>query len=150
MIYLKPGFIGLWVGFHRRPRLLSKKTIAKKEPHINLDKSQGGLEYSDSYFIDNDARFVFKFVRKAMDYGCSAANYLEVLSCQRDEKLWVVTMQDVRNQETFTLKCRSIVNATGPFVDALNEKIGIQTGHHHLFSKGVHLIVPQITQNLAY
>ncbi len=129
------------------PRLLSKTTISKEEPCINTNIMQGGVEYSDSYLVDNDARFVFKFVRKAMDYGCAAANYLEAASCRRENDLWITKVKDHQSGKEFTIRSRSIVNATGPFTDRFNQRTGIETLHHHLFSKGVHLIVPKISQN---
>ena len=42
----------------------------------------GGLEYSDCYLYDNDARFVFNFIRKSLNYGCIAANYVESLGAR--------------------------------------------------------------------
>src|SRR4051812_11789290 len=77
-------WIGAWlywfIGgcFTRKPRLLSVANIAKEEPIIELGKADGGVEYSDAYLHDNDARFVFGFVRSALSYGCVAANYVEV------------------------------------------------------------------------
>jgi hypothetical protein len=51
-------------------------TIEALEPEINTSNAAGGLEYSDCYLYDNDARFVFGFIRKALDMGCDAVNYL--------------------------------------------------------------------------
>ena len=39
---------------------------------------RGGIEYHDAYLKDNDARFVFCFVRSALDAGAVAANYVEL------------------------------------------------------------------------
>lgn len=154
--FRKPRFLiymGTWLywlmgrGFTKAPRLLSKPTIQREEPCINTEITQGGVEYSDSYLVDNDARFVFKFVRKAMDYGCAAANYLEALDCRQDDGIWHTTVRDGQSGEEFVIRSRSMINAAGPFVDRLNERVGVSTQYHHLFSKGVHLIVPQISQN---
>ena len=38
-------------------------TIAREEPIIELSGCDGGFEYSDAYLHDNDARFVWNFVR---------------------------------------------------------------------------------------
>jgi glycerol-3-phosphate dehydrogenase len=40
-----------------------------------------------------------------------------------------------------------LVNASGAFVDQHNELTGIRTEHHHLLSKGIHLLVPRISQS---
>src|SRR4051812_20445442 len=65
--------------FTKTPRLLSRADIKREEPIINLDKSDGGFEYSDAYLHDNDARFVWNFIRGALNYGCVATNYVESL-----------------------------------------------------------------------
>lgn len=155
--FRKPKFLvymGAWLYwfmgrcFTKRPLLLTKEDISKSAPMVNLNESQGGVEYSDSYLIDNDARFVFKFVRKAMDYGCAAVNYMKVTKLHFDSgsKTWLVTVCDQLNHDEFQLKARSIVNATGPFVDSLNTQSQIKTIHQHLFSKGVHLVVRQLSE----
>ncbi len=43
-----------------------------------------------------------------------------------------------------TLRARTIVNATGPWIDVLNEQLGVTTEHRIAHSKGIHLIVPRI------
>src|SRR4051812_44207251 len=63
--------------FTRAPRLLSRSTIAREEPVIDVDRSTGGIEYSDALLPDLDARFVWSFVRRAIGHGALAANYVE-------------------------------------------------------------------------
>ncbi|NRA63842.1 MAG: glycerol-3-phosphate dehydrogenase/oxidase [Pseudobacteriovorax sp.] len=154
--FRKPSFLiyaGTWLywfmgrGFTKTPRFLSKRRIKKEQPVIASNNCQGGVEYSDSYLTDNDARFVFKFVRKAMDYGCHAVNYAEVIDCNYSKGIWDVTILDHLTTKTFTIQSRSVVNACGPFADKLNQNVGIKTSFKHVFSKGVHLIVPQITDS---
>ncbi|HRF61433.1 MAG TPA: FAD-dependent oxidoreductase [Candidatus Competibacter sp.] len=134
-------------GFTEIPRLLSKRAIQREEPVIRIDKAVGGFEYSDAYLPDNDARFVFQFVRSAMDQGCVAANYVESLGAHRVGDLWITLAQDAIDRETIEIRAKVLINAAGPFVDEHNRLTGEQTEHRHLFSKGVHLIVPRITSN---
>jgi len=60
----------------RAPRYISARAIEQAEPVVNTSKAAGGLEYSDCYLYDNDARFVFNFIRKSLNFGCIAANYV--------------------------------------------------------------------------
>lgn len=46
------------------------------------------------YLHDNDARFVFQFVRSAMDRGCIAANYVESLGARREGGEWITQARD--------------------------------------------------------
>ncbi len=134
-------------GFTRMPRLLSAHRIKRDEPVIRTDNSIGGMEYSDAYLYDNDARFVFNFVRSALDYGCIAANYVESLGSHRADNLWRTRVQDVMTGCELTIRSRVLINATGPFVDAMNRQSGELTAHHHVLSKGIHLIVDRVTPN---
>ena len=106
----------------------------------------GGLEYSDCYLVDNDSRFVFNFVRRAQDAGALATNYVSVESLvwQRERCCWQVRLRDHVADETFTLAARAVINATGPETDLLNSTVGVKTQHHHVLSKGIHLIVDRI------
>lgn len=134
--------------FTRKPRMLSRKGIAKDEPVINTSNVVGGVEYSDAYLVDNDARFVFRFIRAAMDHGATVANYVRFIRSERDsDGTWIAHCRDVTDGNDFTIRARVMINATGPYVDAVNDITAQDTHHHHVFSKGVHLIVDRITSS---
>jgi glycerol-3-phosphate dehydrogenase len=134
--------------FTMAPRLLWKAAMEREEPILNLRNVDGGVEYSDAYLYDTDARFVWNFVRRALDYGCVAANYVESLGSSRDpDGTWVTRARDVTTGTELTVRSRVIVNAGGPFVDEMNVAAGRKTVHHHAFSKGVHLIVDRLSEN---
>ena len=67
------------------PRLYTRSRIAREEPLVDITDSCGGIEYSDAYHHDNDARFVFNFVRNAMNRGAVVANYLKSVGSSRDD-----------------------------------------------------------------
>ncbi len=131
----------------RLPRLLSVNQIKNKEPLINTDNSRGGVEYSDAYLHDNDARFVFNFIRKAIHNGCTAANYVKsVHASQNADNLWITEVEDQINGQRFSIRSKVMINAAGAFVDRHNTMTGVTTEHRHLFSKGIHLIVPRLSR----
>jgi glycerol-3-phosphate dehydrogenase len=131
--------------FTRPPRLLARATIEREEPEV-APLGPGGFEYSDAYLIDNDARFVFNFVRSALDHGAMAVNYVSSLGSQRDaEGQWSTRARDELTGREWTVRSRVLINAAGPYVDQLNAQSGQSTRHHHVFSKGVHLVVDPIT-----
>jgi glycerol-3-phosphate dehydrogenase len=143
-------FIGSF--FTRAPRVLSRGRIAQEEPIVKVDGSDGGLEYSDAYLHDNDARFVFNFVRAALNHGCVAANYVESLRSKREgeggaDGAWLTRARELVSGQEFTIRSRVVVNACGPFVDAMNGLSGQKTKHRHAFSKGIHLIVDGLTKS---
>lgn len=131
--------------FTKMPRLLSARKIEEEEPIVNTSRSIGGFEYSDAYLHDNDARFVFGFVRKALDHGAIAANYVESLGSRRENGMWLTKVRDTISGEEWTVRSKVIVNACGPYVDEQNQLSSVKTLHHHLFSKGIHLLVKRLT-----
>jgi glycerol-3-phosphate dehydrogenase len=132
--------------FTKRPRLLTRGDMKREEPILKLDGSDGGFEYSDAYLHDNDARFVWNFVRKALDHGCIATNYVESLGSKHEaDGTWSTRARDVVSGKELVIRSRVLVNACGPFVDELNETAKIETTHRHVLSKGIHLIVDRLT-----
>jgi glycerol-3-phosphate dehydrogenase len=129
----------------KRPRVLKREAIETEEPVINTEKVRGGIEYRDAYLIDNDARFVFSFVRSAIEAGASAANYVELVSARREGDRWHAELRDTDSGARYHTTARVIVNATGPFVDELNNAWGTSTEHRIVYSKGIHLVVPRLT-----
>lgn len=147
-IYL--GTILYWMMgrfFTRMPSFLSAKAIKSMEDTINTTEVNGGFEYSDAYLYDNDARFVFNFIRSSMSYGCIAANYVESLGSIKEGDIWLTKSKDGITDEEITIRSKSIINACGPFVDPMNTVNKEETEHHHVFSKGIHLIVNKITDS---
>src|ERR1700679_2577529 len=147
--YLLMGAWLYWLignGFTRAPRFLAPARIRKEEPIVDTDNAAGGFEYSDAYLHDNDARFVFNFVRAALNRGCVAANYVESLGARREGKWWIARARDVIDGSEFEIRALALVNAAGPYVDAHNLLTGEKTEHHHLLSKGIHLIVDRLVK----
>lgn len=135
-------------GRTRSPRLLSPRQIRHAEPLIDSRICLGGVEYSDAFLHDNDARFVFNFVRSAMDHGCIAANYVELQQASHNAKdNWAATVRDRIDGGVFRINADLLINAAGAFVDPLNQANGIETEYRHLLSRGIHLIVPRISDH---
>ena len=151
LLKLLLGTVLYWIignFFTKPPRLLTRKTIEREEPIVDLNGCDGGFEYSDAYLHDNDARFVFNFVRSALDYGCVAANYVESLGAKRgSDGVWVTRVRDRISRNEFEIRSRVVVNACGPYVDAMNAVDGQKTENRHVLSKGIHLIVDRLTQH---
>ena len=131
--------------FTQMPSYLSGGKIKSMENVINTQNVIGGFEYSDAYLYDNDARFVFNFIRSSMSYGCIAANYVESLGSTRSDNTWVTKSRDCISGQEFEIRSKVLINAAGPFVDPLNMVNNEKTEHHHVFSKGIHLIVDRVT-----
>ena len=130
------------------PRMLSASAVERLEPVIDTTELKGGLEYADAHLKDNDARFTFSFVRTAIDHGAAVANYVEMVGAERgSDGVWRVGLRDVEGGADLSVEAKVLVNAAGPFADGVNRALGVTTGHRVVHSKGIHLIVDQLTPN---
>lgn len=132
--------------FTMGPKYLTPEAIKKREPTIKVAGAQGGFEYSDAFLKDNDSRFVFNFISAAAKKSAIVANYVESVNAVRENNRWVIQAKDITNNKKLTIKAKVLINACGPLVDQVNKGSGQKTSHHHLFSKGVHLIVDRISK----
>jgi glycerol-3-phosphate dehydrogenase len=144
------GATAYWVigsGFTKPPAVLSTDKIHHREPVIRTDNILGGIEYSDAYIVDNDSRFVFGFIRSALNSGAICANYVELQQAQQRDGMWHAQLRDTDGGREFEVTAKTVINAAGPFVDEINERHGISSKHKIVFSKGIHLIVPRLAEN---
>jgi glycerol-3-phosphate dehydrogenase len=152
--------------FTRAPRWLSKRAIEAEEPVIDTERVDGGFEYSDAYLHDNDARFVWSFIDRAISAGAAVANYVRLECASRDDSGWVARCSVMspprallpneattgsqgahREPITLTIRARVLINACGPYADALTTQLQLKTSHKHVFSKGIHLLVARISKS---
>jgi glycerol-3-phosphate dehydrogenase len=130
-----------------RPRLRRPADIAELEPIVDVTTARGGIEYSDCLLLDNDARFVSEMALGAADRGAAIANYVEVVAAERSHRGWRVSLRDRTTSRTFQLSAKVLVNAAGPRAAAVNSLSGCSTSARLVFSKGIHLIVPRLTES---
>ena len=132
--------------FTRPPVFLTPARARAAEPVLDVTGAAAAVEYSDAYLHDNDARFVFNFVRSAQEAGAAAANYVRSIATRRGgDGGWTVGVRDEIGGEEFAIRARVLVNATGPYVDAHNRLAGVETRCRHVLSKGIHLIVDRLS-----
>lgn len=127
------------------PKVFSRRRLARAEPAISTETARGAIQYQDAYLIDNDSRFVFSFIRSAFEAGAVTTNYVELVHAERRSDRWHLRLRDVATGDEMTASAKTLVNAAGPFVDALNESWGTTTTHRIVYSKGIHLVVPRLT-----
>jgi len=148
-LFIYIGTLVYWVFgrfFTNAPKYLPPKSLKNREGKIDTSNAAGGFEYSDAYLYDNDARFVFNFIRQSLNYGCIATNYVESTAARRENGIWKIAAKDNIDGAEFNIQAKVLINACGPNVDKHNKLANQGTEHRHLFSKGVHLIVDRITE----
>lgn len=125
----------------RRKMLNVEQTLAK-EPLLNRDVLKGSGYYVE--YRTDDARLTIEVLKKAVEMGVHAFNYMKVVDfIYQNKKVKGVVVQDLLSGKQDRLFAKSIVNATGPWVDELREKDGSKTGKTIHWTKGVHIVVDQ-------
>ena len=131
----------------KRPRYRSPRTIKRLEPSIEIDSLLGGIEYSDYLLIENDSRFVIQMLVDAEERGAAVSNYTTVIEAERVSQKWKLKVRDQILGKEFEVSSDVLVNAAGPEIKEISEMTKTETESHLVFSKGVHLVVPKVTDS---
>ncbi|MFD1956423.1 glycerol-3-phosphate dehydrogenase/oxidase [Paenibacillus thailandensis] len=123
-----------------RRTMLSKEETLKKEPLLKAEGMKGGGYYVE--YRTDDARLTVEVLKKAAELGADAVNYVKVeeFVYREDGKAAGVRARDMIGGESFTIRARKVVNATGPWVDGLRELDRSKKGKTLRLTKGVHLV----------
>lgn len=126
-----------------RKRMLSKEEALKKEPLLQ-EEGLIGAGYYVEYRTD-DARLTIEVLKKAVQLGAEALNYAEVIHTLYDETGQIIGVQvyDHVLEQKYDVFARTIVNATGPWVDDIRSLDEVVEGKSLYITKGVHLIFNQ-------
>tara|TARA_B100000427_G_scaffold121004_1_gene100847 strand:+ start:7 stop:1572 length:1566 start_codon:yes stop_codon:yes gene_type:complete len=131
----------------KRPRYRSPRTIKRLEPSINADTLIGGIEYSDHLIVDNDSRFVIQMIVDAKNRGASVGNYMTVLEADYSKKMWNLKVRDEILDKEFETTSDILINTSGPEMEEICNMTKTETESQLVFSKGVHLVVPRVTDS---
>ena len=124
-----------------RSAIVSKKKAAKLFPQLNLDGYVAAVIYSDGQF--NDARMAVTLARTAASYGAVCANHVEVTGLvKQGGRISGVTVRDRLNGEEFTIAAKGVVNAAGPFADAIRRMDDPEVAPMLKTSSGIHILLP--------
>lgn len=123
-------------------RHLSRRALARVAPGLRRGRFRGGLTYSDAQV--DDARYVSTLARTAASYGAHVANRVRVEGFIKvGERVVGVTARDLISGDSFEIRAKQVVNATGVWTGELQELVGERATFSVRASKGVHLVVPR-------
>ena len=98
------------------------------------------FEYSDCWV--NDARLVVLNARDAADRGAVIRTRTKVVAAERDGDMWIVMVEDTASGAREEVRARLVVNAAGPWVDAvLARALGRNDVHNVRLVKGSHIVI---------
>ena len=123
-------------------RWLSPTQVRRVEPALKDRGLTGAALYWDAQ--TDDARLVLATMRSAARAGALVANYAEVTSLLTpDGRVRGAVVRDVLSGETRTVRALVVVNAGGPWVDALRRMDDAAAPPLLRPTKGAHVAVPR-------
>jgi glycerol-3-phosphate dehydrogenase len=106
------------------------------------DAFKRGFEYSDCWV--DDARLVVINVLDAAERGAKVFTRTACTAARRENGLWSVEMRDGKTGLKTTVKARALINAAGPWVnDIVNRVAGQNSKRNVRLVKGSHIVVPK-------
>lgn len=124
---------------YERHRSLDAAASLKQEPLLKKEKLNGGILFYE--YRTDDARLTLEVMKKAVEQGTIALNYLRLTSfIYGNGKVAGAHLTDELSGRHHVVKAKYIVNATGPWVDELDildkpqaPKLKITKGTHLVF-----------------
>jgi glycerol-3-phosphate dehydrogenase len=127
---------------------LTRSKALEAFPMLKRDNLWGALVYYDG--AHNDSRMNVSLAMTAALYGATLVNHIEVTSLEKDADGRVcgakvkdlVPSRDGESTSEFSIKAKGVINATGPFTDAIRKMDDASVQEIVAPSSGVHVILP--------
>ena len=141
--------LGLWaydwvtsVRTAERHRMLDAAEVRALEPQLRSETLYGAGLYYES--VTDDARLVIATLKSAAVLGAAMANYAEVTGLLTEAgRVTGAVVRDTVSGAEFAARATVVVNAAGPWVDAVRLLAGAAERPRLRLTKGVHLVVPR-------
>jgi glycerol-3-phosphate dehydrogenase len=127
-----------------RSRWMSLAQTLAALPTVVSRGLRGGVQYYDAQF--DDARLAVSLLRTLFNLGGNAVNYLPVVGLIKQgegaaQRVAGVSIHHPRTGQTLDLMAKSVINATGVWVDDIRRMDSAQAKSMLAPSQGVHLVV---------
>eukprot|EP01135_Chromosphaera_perkinsii_P003140 Nk52_evm29s236 gene=Nk52_evmTU29s236 len=126
---------------------LSKDRAIEKFPMLKKEKLKGAIVYYDGQ--QDDARMCLSLALSAAKEGAHVANHVEVVKLlkEKDPKtgedcIVGATMRDVFTKDSWDVRAKVVINATGPFTDFVRVLDNPSDPEMVKPSSGVHVTLP--------
>ena len=121
-------------------RLLSRKAALRRFPGLKADGLKAGVLYYDGQF--HDARMALSLALTAARYGAVISNHVAVTALRKDNgRISGAQLTDTLSGESWEIKARGVINATGPFVDQIRWMDDPDAPKMLSASTGIHIIL---------
>ena len=125
-----------------RNEMLSRDETLGLEPLLRTENLYGAGMYYE--YLTDDARLVVQNLTSAAALGAAAANYAEVISLITDGgRVSGAVVRDATTDAELAVRAKVVVNAAGPWVDAVRLLQGDGERPRLHLTKGIHLVLPR-------
>jgi glycerol-3-phosphate dehydrogenase len=123
--------------------ILSREETLARLPTIRIEGLRGGVVYYDGQF--DDARLLVNLAQTAAEQGATVLNYLAVTALTKGADGFVdgVVAEDRALDRKWEIGARVVINATGPFSDAVRHMAEPDAPRLIAPSQGIHLVFDQ-------
>jgi glycerol-3-phosphate dehydrogenase len=120
--------------------ILSREETLRRLPTIRPDGLRGGVVYYDGQF--DDARLLINLVQTAAEHGATLLNYARVTGVTKgsDGTVNGVVAVDVETGRDLQARAKVVINASGPFADAVRRFAEPDALPLIAPSQGIHLV----------
>jgi len=123
-------------------RHLSKSETLERIPTIEPESLVGGVVYHDGQF--DDSRLAVNLAQTADELGASMVNYAKCVGLVKEnDAISGVKIHDLESDESFTVKAKTVINATGVFVDLVRQMDEPKAKGIIAVSQGIHIVLPK-------
>ena len=126
-----------------RKTMLNAKETLEKEPLVKKAGLKGGGSYVE--YRTDDARLTIEVMKRAEEKGAKVINHTKSVHFTYDsnEKVNGIQVEDQINNETYPIKAKKVINASGPWVDEVRSGDYARNNKQLRLTKGVHIVIDQ-------
>jgi glycerol-3-phosphate dehydrogenase len=131
-----------WGTGARLSRQVSRRGLYDRFPQLGAKRFAGGVSYIDAQF--NDSRLVIEMIRTAVESKAIVLNHAKVVALDHraNKRLQGLEFVDQETGKSHKIRANAIVNATGPFCDAIRRMDDGEIEPLVAASQGVHVVLP--------
>src|SRR5262245_9939070 len=135
----------LLAGKHRfgRSKVVTTGDVLRRLPTVRTDGLRGGVVYQDGQF--DDARLLIHLVMTAADLGATVLNYAPAVGLTHGPggRVDGVIVRDLEGGTEWRAGAHVVVNAAGPFCDAVRRLADPAAAPLVAASQGSHVVLPR-------
>ncbi|MFO1064383.1 MAG: FAD-dependent oxidoreductase [Pirellulales bacterium] len=121
-------------------RSLNREDVLERAATLDAQRCYAGVLYYDGQF--DDSRLLINLAQTAVNHGACVLNYAEAVGLeQTGNRVTAVRCLDHETGEELRLEGRVIINAAGPFCDAVRRMASEGLPSLTAASQGIHLVL---------